>query len=167
MLSNPKHHPPPENGPGTPGWSLTASMGSAARSAWQVPLLCARILVVSSKPLQNAQREFGWRFICVYQTPNNGPCVTSVAKNKIRATMRMVMAMRILDQPVPKPRVNPHMAMAMAMIKKTRKKGFWRELRHKSGCCCCGWDVCSMSVLCEPTDALCIKTSKMSSYMPG
>ena len=30
-----------------------------------VPLLCARILVVSSKPLQIAQRDFGVCFMCV------------------------------------------------------------------------------------------------------
>jgi hypothetical protein len=37
---------------------------SAARSPWQVPLLCARILDVSSKPVQIVQRGFGVRFIC-------------------------------------------------------------------------------------------------------
>jgi hypothetical protein len=58
-----------------------------------VPLLCARILVVSSKPLQIAQREFGGRFICVSWTLNNVPGVTSVAKKKIRVKMRMEMAM--------------------------------------------------------------------------
>jgi hypothetical protein len=42
-------------------------------------------LAVSSQPLQIAQRDFGVRFY--------GPCVTSVAKKKIRATMRMVVAM--------------------------------------------------------------------------
>ena len=32
------------------------------------------------------------------------------------------------------------MAMAMAMAGK-QKNEFWRELRHKSGCCCFGWAV--------------------------
>jgi hypothetical protein len=60
-----------------------------------VPLLCARILVVSSKPLQIAQHEFefGGRFICVYWALTNGPGVTSVAEKKIRVKMRMEMAM--------------------------------------------------------------------------
>ena len=40
--------------------------GSAARSAGQVPLLCTRIVVVSSNPLQILQREFGVSFIGVY-----------------------------------------------------------------------------------------------------
>jgi hypothetical protein len=31
-------------------------------------------------------------------------------------------------------------AMAMAMAGK-QKKVFWRELRHKGGCCCFGWFV--------------------------
>jgi hypothetical protein len=39
---------------------------SATRSAWQVPLLCARILVVSSKPQQIARREFGVCFMYAY-----------------------------------------------------------------------------------------------------
>ena len=30
--------------------------------------------------------------------------------------------------------------MAIAMAGK-QKKEFWRELRHKSGCCCFGWAV--------------------------
>ena len=33
---------------------------------WQVPLLCASILVVSSKPLQIAQREWGVCLMCVF-----------------------------------------------------------------------------------------------------
>jgi hypothetical protein len=68
-----------------PIWTINRVLGSrrsAARSAWQVPLLCARILVVSSKPLQIEQREFGGRFICVYWALYNVPCVTSVAKKK-------------------------------------------------------------------------------------
>jgi hypothetical protein len=32
------------------------------------------------------------------------------------------------------------MAMAMAMAGK-QKNEFWRELRHKGGCCCFGWSV--------------------------
>ena len=32
------------------------------------------------------------------------------------------------------------MAMAMAMAGKQEKE-FWRELRHKCGCCCFGWSV--------------------------
>ena len=44
---------------------LYRGIGSAARSARQVPLLCARILVASSQPLQIAQRDFGERFMCV------------------------------------------------------------------------------------------------------
>jgi hypothetical protein len=44
-------------------------------------------------PLKIAQRDFGVRFMCVKWRLDNGPCVTSVAKNKIRANMRMVMAM--------------------------------------------------------------------------
>jgi hypothetical protein len=51
-------------------------------------------LVVSSKPLQIAQHEFGGRFICVYWALTNGPGVTSVAEKKIRVKMRMEMAMR-------------------------------------------------------------------------
>jgi hypothetical protein len=30
--------------------------------------------------------------------------------------------------------------MAMAMVGK-QKNEFWRELRHKGGCCCFGWSV--------------------------
>ena len=55
--------------------------------------ICARIVVVSSKPLQIAQREFGVCFMGVYYTPHNGPSVSSVAGGKKRATMRMAMAM--------------------------------------------------------------------------
>jgi hypothetical protein len=42
------------------GHTLQVYTGSAARSAWQVHLLCARILVVSSKPLQIAQWLWVW-----------------------------------------------------------------------------------------------------------
>jgi hypothetical protein len=67
---------------------------SPARSGRPVGLLCAVavILVVSSRPLRNTQREFGGRFMCINWTLDNGPCVTLVAKKK-RATTRMVMAM--------------------------------------------------------------------------
>ena len=40
-------------------------IGSPARSARQVPLLREDILVVSSKPHQIAQRDFGVCFMCV------------------------------------------------------------------------------------------------------
>ena len=48
--------------------SLTLSLmlnWSAARLTWQVPILCARISVVSSKPSKIAQREFGV-CLCAY-----------------------------------------------------------------------------------------------------
>ena len=31
--------------------------------------------------------------------------------------------------------------MAIAMARKQEKNKFWRELRHKGGCCCFGWAV--------------------------
>ena len=54
-------------------------------------------------------------------------------------------------------RVNPHMAMAMAIAKKQENE-FWRKLklRHKSDCCCFGWAVYApwaCYVLYEPTNA--------------
>ena len=82
------------------------------QAAGQVPLLCTLILVVSSKPLQIAQREFGMRFMCVYWALNNGPGVASVAGKQIRATIYMAMVMVRFVCPNLAYNVNPHMAMA-------------------------------------------------------
>jgi hypothetical protein len=60
------------------------------------------------------------------------------------------------------------MAMAMAMTKK-QKKEFWRELRHKSGCCCVGCAVyapwaCYMNLKTLYISKL---ESEMPSYLNG
>ena len=46
--------------------SATFDFRSAARSSGKVPLLCAGIVVVSSKPLQITQLEFGVCLMGVY-----------------------------------------------------------------------------------------------------